>query len=77
MTAEVRYIPSNHLGVVIDRDVGKDAFVIGSKVAVWRTEELVKTMLQRQVLSSVSEVPGVRYRLGVIRNYWCIFIHQV
>lgn len=52
-----RYLPSNHLGVVINRDVGTITFLIGSEMAVWRTEELVKTVLQRQVLLSVSKVP--------------------
>lgn len=51
------------MGVVINRDVGTDTFVIGSKMTVRRTEELVKPMLQRQVLLSVSEMPGVRNRL--------------
>lgn len=52
-------LPANHLSVVVDRDVGSDAAVVGAKVAVWCTKPFIKTILQRQVLCSVAQMPVV------------------
>lgn len=52
-------LPANHLRVVVDRDVGSDAAVVRAKVAVWCTEPFIKTILQRQVLGSVAQMPVV------------------
>lgn len=38
-------LPANHLRVVVDRDVGSHAVVIGAKVAVWCTKPFIKAIL--------------------------------
>lgn len=51
-------LPSNHLGVVVDGDVGSDAAVVRAKVAVWGAKPFVETMLQWKVLWSVAQMPA-------------------
>lgn len=59
-------LPAEHLGVVVDRDVGSDAAVVGPKVAVWCPEPFMESMLQRQVLRPVAQVPAGRNRRQAI-----------
>lgn len=56
-------LPANHLRVIVDRDVGSDAAVVGTKVAVWGTEPFIKAILQRKVLWSVAKMPVVRNKV--------------
>lgn len=59
-------LPANHLSVVVDRDVGSVAVVVGAKVAVRCTEPFIKTVLQRQVLWPVSKMPAVT---NIVRSH--------
>lgn len=51
-------LPAKHLRVVVDGDVGSGAVVVGPKVAVWCPEPFIESMLQRQVLESVAQMPA-------------------
>lgn len=56
-------LPANHLRVIVDRDVGSVAAVVGAKVAVWGTKPFIKAILQRKVLWSVAKMPVVRNKV--------------
>lgn len=75
-------LPASHLRVVVDRDVGSDAAVVGAKVAVWRTKPFIKTILQRQVLRHVAQMPVVANKvhshickITVISGAFYMFLH--
>lgn len=53
-------LPAKHPRVPVDGDVGSDAVVVGPKVAVWCPEPFIESMLQRQVLGSVAQMPARR-----------------
>lgn len=56
-------LPAKHLRVVVDRDVGSDAAVVRTKVAVRCTKPFIETVLQRQVLRSVAQMPAVKNKV--------------
>lgn len=63
-------LPANHLRVVVDRNVGSHAVVVGAKVTVWCTKPFVKAILQGQVLWSVAQMPKVTKKK---RCFVCFF----